>query len=354
MGSFMQKVGQKARNSFGRHATIGLLLLAVSLLAGCNKNEVVVYSALDSVFSEPILNDFGEKSGVHVRSRFDAESTKTVGLTEALITESATGNPRCDLFWNNEILNTLRLEREGLLDVYLSPTHATYPAVYRSPNHTWHGFASRARVLIVNTDLVPEAERPTSILDLTKPKWKGKVGIAKPLFGTTATHAACLFSYWGDERAKQFFRELKQNEVSIESGNKQVALRVASGQLAFGMTDTDDAMIEIDAGRPVVIVYPDQQVDGLGTLFIPNTLALIKGSPNGQNARRLVDHLLSVEVEARLAAGASAQIPLNLKVQAPARVQTPATLRAMKIDFHAAADKWLAARQFLKEEFTTD
>ena len=359
MGTLVQKIRNMVRAGWPNCRMMKTILLAGPvlltglLLTGCNKNEVVVYSALDSVFSEPILQDFGKLTGVHVRSRFDAESTKTVGLTEALITESATGNPRCDLFWNNEILNTLRLEKLGLLDVYLSPTHEPYPAAYRSADGHWHGFASRARVLIVNTDLVPESERPASILDLADPKWKGRTGIGKPLFGTTATHAACLFAYWGDEKAKEFFRQLKRNDVSIESGNKQVALRVASGQLAFGMTDTDDAIIELDAGRPVAIVYPDQQSGGLGTLFIPNTLALIKGSPNGDNARRLVDYLLSAEVETRLAEGASTQIPLNPRVKAPVRVQTPETLSAMKIDFRAAADKWETTREFLREEFTT-
>jgi len=340
---------------FSSIVVIVALLIDSYMNRGADRNgEVVVYSALDSLFSEPILRDYEQQTGVHVRPIFDAESTKTVGLTERLISESAAGNPRCDLFWNNEILNTLRLEREGVLAAYLSPTHASYPAEYRSPEKTWHGFASRARVLIVNTDLVPVDERPTSILDLADPKWKGRVGIAKPLFGTTASHAACLFALWGEEWAKAFFRSLKENDVSIESGNKQVALRVASGQLAFGLTDTDDAMIELEAGRPVAIVYPDQQEGGVGTLFIPNTLALIKGSPNAEQAKRLVDFLLSAEIEKRLAAGASAQIPLNPEVKIPVRVETPATIRPMKIDFRAAADQWETAAQFLKEEFTAD
>jgi len=52
--------------------------------------------------------------------------------------------------------------------------------------------------ILVNTKLVSEADRPKGINDLTNPKWKGKIGLAKPLFGTTATHAACLFAAWGD------------------------------------------------------------------------------------------------------------------------------------------------------------
>jgi iron(III) transport system substrate-binding protein len=80
--------------------------------------------------------------------------------------------------------------------------------------------------------------------------------------------------------------------------------------LAFGITDTDDAMIEVEKGLPIAIVYPDQGEYGMGTLFIPNTLAVIKGGPNREPAHRLVDYLLSPTVEEKLAAGPSAQIPL--------------------------------------------
>ena len=166
------------------------------------------------------------------------------------------------------------------------PSHAgDLPATFRAKDGTWYGFAARARILIVNTKLVAEADRPKGIKDLLDPKWKGKIGIAKPLFGTTATHAACLFAAWGDDKAKAFFRDLKANGVHVFSGNKQVALAAGSGEIAIGLTDTDDAMGEIDAGSPVSIVYPDREADGLGTLFIPNTLAIIKGSPHPESGR---------------------------------------------------------------------
>ena len=311
--------------------------------------EVIVYTALDSEFSEPIFADFTAQKGVAVRPKFDVESTKTVALANAIIAESS--RPRCDVFWNNEILETLRLKRRGLLEVYRPPEAEDYPKEVRSADGTWHGFAARARVLIVNKKMLPEDQRPSSIHDLADSKWRGRACIARPLFGTTRTHAACLFAEWGDQRAKEFFRKLKANDVQILEGNKRVARKVAGGELAFGLTDTDDAIIEIENGWPVQIVYPDQGEDGLGTLFIPNTLAIIKGGPNPQQARRLVDYLLSPEVEAKLAAGRSAQIPLNPKVETEVRVETPKTIKPMQVDFEAAAEKWDAAYKFLRDEF---
>ncbi len=343
-------------------ALLYLVPLPLFILSGCGSahngasprtdRQVVVYSALDREFAEPILQDYEKQSGLRVSAKFDVESTKTVGLTNLIVSESA--SPRCDLFWNNEILNTLRLKDQGLLASF-QPAHAAdLPETFKAEDGTWYGFAARGRILIVNTKLVSEGERPKGLADLLDPKWKGKIGIAKPLFGTTATHAACLFAVWGEGKAKQFFKDLKANGVQVVSGNKQVATGVGSGQLAFGLTDTDDAMGEVDAGSPVAIIYPDREPDQLGTLFIPNTLALIKGSRHPEAAQELASHLLSPEVESALSNGPSAQIPLLKTTAVSARVETPKTVHAMAVDFETAARIWDGVNSFLNAEFTVE
>lgn len=329
------------------------MLCVLSLVAGCKKQaspKIVVYTALDEVFSQPVLDGFTKETGIEVLTKADTESTKTVGLAEAIIAER--DRPRCDLFWNNEVLHIIRLQRQGLLEPVSLPEGEKYPTQYRSSDGTWYGFAARARVLIVNTRKLGESRRPKSIQDLTDPLYRDQCGIAKPLAGTTATHAACLFITWGDEEAKRFFQKVKAN-AHILSGNRDVARRVASGALAFGLTDTDDAMVEIDAGSPVAIVYPDQGEGQLGTLFIPNTLATIKGSAHQPQAQQLLAYLLQPSVEELLVRGPSAQIPLHPDSTAKPRVETPETVKAMDVDFDAAADKWDVAYDFLRDEFAS-
>ena len=331
-------------------ALFGALLLTSGLASpGIAADTVVIYSSLDREFSEPILKAYEKSSGTRVLSKFDVEGTKTVGLTNLIIAEAA--RPRCDLFWNNEILNTLRLKEKGLLAPF-QPSHAaTSPTTFKDKDGMWYGFAARARIIIVNTKLVAEADRPKGIKDLLDPKWKGKIGIAKPLFGTTATHAACLFAAWGDEKAKAYYRDLKANGVQVFSGNKQVATAVGSGQIAFGMTDTDDAMGEVDAGSPVAIVYPDRNRGDLGTLFIPNTLAIMKGSPHQKAARGAGRPLAEPGHRVDPGHGPSAQIPLLKSTEVEARVETPKTVHAMEADFEAAAKLWEKVAAFLASEF---
>ncbi len=184
----LRKIDSQRRRAVGRR-TQALCLLALILpsVAGCwgsSQSEVVTYVALDSEFSEPILAEFSRETGVRALPKFDIESTKTVGLTEAIIAERA--RPRCDVFWNNEILHTLRLEKLGLLESYDSPAAADFPAMYRSPRGLWYGFAARARVLIVNTEKIPADKRPRSIHDLVAPSgpvrsgWPSRCSVPRP------------------------------------------------------------------------------------------------------------------------------------------------------------------------------
>jgi iron(III) transport system substrate-binding protein len=336
------------------------LLIAAGLLtigpAGCNRSapRVVLYCAQDKEFAEHSLGEFTRRTGIEVLPRYDTEADKSVSLYVELVREAA--RPRCDVHWNNEILSTIRLQRQGLYEPYASPSAAPYPASAKAADNTWTAFAARARILLINTKLVPESERPRSLLDLTDAKWKGRVAMAKPQFGTTATQAACLFEVLGRDRARSFYLGLRDNGVHIVPGNKQVAEGVGRGQFAVGLTDTDDALEEIAAGSPVVIIFPDRdrpRVERLGTLFIPNTLAIIRGGPNPEGARKLVDYLLSAEVEKQLAESASHQIPLNPEVQAqlPEGMATPQIAKPMDVDFGKAADLWDEVQTFLIKEF---
>jgi iron(III) transport system substrate-binding protein len=133
-----------------------------------------------------------------------------------------------------------------------------------------------------------------------------------------------------------------------------VAIAVAEGQLAFGLTDTDDAITMIDESKPVAIVYPDSRADQMGTLFIPNTLSLVKGAPNPDAGKQLMEYLLSAEVEAALATGPSAQIPLNREVNVAIRVKTPKEIHAMDVDFAAAATAFAVAGKHLEKHFLVD
>lgn len=331
----------------------GAVLAVIGLIAGCvprAENEVVLYSAADREYSMPILSAFERRNPeIKIATQFDVESTKTVGLVTRI--ESERDRVRCDLFWNNEIMHTLRLESLGQLDEVQWDLPSDWPVNMRGSSGTWVGFAARARILVVNRKLLPnKADWPDSVMDLADEKWKGRCGVALPLFGTTATHFAVLNAHLGEAKAEEFFRKVKGNAVVL-SGNKQVAQAVSTGQLSFGLTDTDDALVEIDNGLNIGIVYPDQQSEQMGTLLIPNTLCVLKSAPHPLAARRLGNYLLSEDIEGRLAMGPSGQFPIRPNHPEKSRAQTAERVRWMLADFRKASEQWASTTEKIRDIF---
>src|SRR6266542_1522285 len=122
-----------------------LLLVA---LAGCGKSgarEVVVYTSVDQVVSEPVLRDFEKQSGIKVRAVFDTEETKSTGVLNRLIAEA--DHPQADVFWSGDPVRPFLLVKRGLVEPYVSPNAAGIPSTFKAADGTWTGFAARARVL---------------------------------------------------------------------------------------------------------------------------------------------------------------------------------------------------------------
>ena len=323
-----------------------LIIVNTMFASSCihKSNEVVVYNTVDHVFTEPILQDFEKKTGIKVRAIFDTEETKSTGIMNRIIAESE--NPQCDVFWSGDPVRSQVLKQKNLLDAYNSPSIEDIKENFIDPERKWIGFSARARVLIYNKNLMPGDSAPKSIFDLTKIQYRGRVAIGNPLFGTTSFHIAALFSILGDEAGKKLMADLKANKIVIAAGNGDVKKRVSNGEIACGLTDTDDAFEALESGAAIGIVYLDQ--DSLGTLIMPNTVSLIKKSPNPENAKKLIDYLLSKETEGKLAI-ACAQMPLHTGVQTPAHLIPLNNIKPMKVDYGNAAQKLEDIKLYLKK-----
>ena len=333
------------------------LALPLLLFLGCEGSHAntrgtgpTIYVALDEVFSRPLLDRFAKELQLDLTQRHDTEQAKTVGLVSALIEERS--NPRASVFWCNEVAQVANLAQKGILASYESPAAKDIPAQWCDPQHRWHGFAARARILIVNTELLPDpASWPKSYLDLTDPKWKGRCSIAAPLLGTTLTHLTALRQHLGDGPFDQFVDAMFANDVKFLAGNGATMRAVRDGQLAWAFTDTDDYHVAMTKGHKVACVFPDQQEGGIGTMLIPNAVGLVAGGPDPTGSKRLIDAILSRETEALLAAAESAQIPLRSGVPGPKdpAIKGVGQFRPMVWDFaKVGADIERSSRDFGK------
>lgn len=288
------------------------LFLILCLCVGCGpkkaRREVVIYTSQDQVYSEVILKDFEKRTGIKVLAVYDVEAAKTIGLVNRLIAEKA--YPQADVFWNSEFAQTILLKEKGVLASYHSPNSAGIPSQYLDPDGFFSAFGARARVILVNTKKVDKELYPKSVLDLLNSALPAKeIGMPYPIFGTALTQAAALYAAWGQEKARDFYQKLHDRGVRVVDGNSVVRDLVASGELSVGMTDSDDSCGAIKNNAPVEVIFTDQ--DTCGTLIVPNTAALIRGSPHPQEAKELIDYLLSKDVEAKLMEMGAIQMSLH-------------------------------------------
>lgn len=303
-------LGALGDSKTGKRGSKVAFALYILLVAGvsCSDRDpkrpsVVVFTAHDHIYSEPILKEFERQTGIEVRAVYDAEAAKTTGLVNRLLARR--DSPECDVLWNNEIVQTESLAQQGIIAAYESPSAVRIPTRFRDSQAHWTGFAGRVRVLVYNAQKFPQP--PSASLELfTDSKFRGQGAIALPYYGTTFTHICVLREQWGEEKLRDWLKRAKDNETAFAPGNGAVAALVASGERSFGLTDTDDARKEIVAGKPIAVLVVDSPA-----VLIPNTVALIKNAPNAVEAKRLIDYLLSPEVEKQLAEMGSAQIPLG-------------------------------------------
>jgi iron(III) transport system substrate-binding protein len=320
----------------------GVVLWRIAKTPG-NDRTVVVYVSEDQVFSEPVLRDFETETGIEVKAIYDTEEAKSTGSMNRLIAEK--DNPRADVYWANEPIRAEVLKQRGISASYRSPNGKGIPAVFKDPDGYWTGFSARARVLVVNKRV---KDGPKTISAYTDPRWKGKAVIANPLFGTTTSQIAALFTVLGDKRAKEFMAALKRNHTAISTSNGESADFVAAGRYDFSLVDSDDAVNRMRQGKPVAMVYPDQGDGGTGCFIVPNAAVLIKGSPHPETARRLIDYLLSGETERKLAFADCAQIPLHPGVQTPPELKPMSAIKVMRVDYAKVAEKMVEIQPFLK------
>ena len=292
---------QDFRNTKRSLILIGLLGAALLVWQSFTRDKLTVYCAHDAVFAEGILRDFEKQTGIPVAVKFDTEATKSLGLAEQIIREAA--HPRCDIFWNNELLGTLDLAERGLLEPHKGTGWQRIPAQHRDADGRWTGFAARLRVIIERSD---------------RPRWNdarlldgdlSRFAMAKPLYGTTLTHCTVLWQEWGAARLQQWHTDARRRGLREVPGNAQSKDAVAAGVCDAAFTDTDDFFEAKDEGRPVTM--RPLTLEGGQTICIPNTVAIVRGARLQENARKLADFLLSAKTELALARSKSRQIPLG-------------------------------------------
>jgi iron(III) transport system substrate-binding protein len=244
-----------------------------------------------------VCRAFEQCSGVRVDIVTDSEAAKSTGLVQRLIAEKA--KPMADAFWSGDAMRAFKLETAGV---------GVMPATIGP---------SRVRLIVFNTRLIAAAEAPKRIEDLAAPAFAKRACIANPLYGSTSMHAASMLQSLGRERAQKFLTDFSANGGRMVASNGEVKRRVATGEFALGITDSDDVAVALGEGKTLGFVVPDQGPEDIGAVMIPAVPVLIKAAPHAANAEALVRFLASFEAQRLLAESDAEFLPTLAGISKP-------------------------------------
>jgi iron(III) transport system substrate-binding protein len=248
------------------------------------QNKVVVYSANDANLNRFVFDAFTKETGIAVEG---VEAGSGV-LFRRIASEKE--KPLGDIIWG--VSRALLQSNKALLAPYASPNKAAVPAEFRDPDDLWIGTNVHLIVILQNTKLVPAADAPKSWADLLDPKWKGKVAFTDPAnSGSAYTNVTMLAQAWGpgDAGWEKVSKLLANTKVLNRS--TLVFQGVGNGEFPLGMSLEYAGLQWAAGGAPVKVIYPQD-----GTVEQMEGVAVIKGGPSAETARKFVDYVTRKDV----------------------------------------------------------
>ncbi len=282
-------------------AALAALLATAGLAAGCggggetsettateraDGSTLTVYSGREEEIVEPLFALFEQQTGITVEVRY-GDSAELA----ATLAEEGDGSP-ADVFFAQDAGALGAVASAGLLAELPEEQLGRVDERYRDPDGFWLGTSGRVRVLAYNTDAVSKDELPGSVLELTDPRWRGKIGLPPTNASFQAFVTAMRLSL-GDEETRDWLEGIKANEPKLYEKNTPVLEALAAGEIEVGLVnhyylyllkeEQPDAPVEnhfLDPGDPGALV----NVAGVGVLA---------SSDDQEAALRFVEFLVS-------------------------------------------------------------
>ncbi|MEO3780290.1 iron ABC transporter substrate-binding protein [Micromonospora sp. B11E3] len=295
-----------------------------------NDKRLTIYSGRSEALVKPVLEKFEKSSGIKVDVRYG-----TTAQMAAQLLEEGERSP-ADAFFAQDAGALGAVTKAGQLATLPQEVLDRVPAAYRASGGQWVGVSGRSRVLAYNTDQVTQDQLPTSVFEVTDPRWKGRIGVA-PTNGSFQAFVTALRVQHGDARAKEFLTGLKANEPQIRENNVQIVADIDAGKIAVGLVNHYYVyeLAKERGGDPTTLkarlhFFPDGDTGGLVNAA---GIGLLKRAGSDPDARALVDYLLGTEAQTYFATQ-TFEYPLAAGVPAAPGLPQLATLEAPKIDLN--------------------
>ena len=249
---------------------------------------LTVYSGRSQSLVHPLLEAFGESTGIDIRVKYGGSASTAATLLEE------GGNTPADVVFLQDPGSLGSLGAAGMLASLPQETLDKVDSRLRDPNGKWIGTSGRARTIIYNTDAInPDTDLPPSILDFTKEEWRGRVGWA-PRNGSFQSFVTALRLQLGENAAREWLEGMKDNDAQEYPNNTSIVQAAASGEVSVGFVNhyyLERFLAEYGeefGARNYYIGNGDP-----GALVLVAGAGILEASDNKGTAREFVDFLLS-------------------------------------------------------------
>jgi iron(III) transport system substrate-binding protein len=264
---------------------LGRKLAALVLAAGAialssvthAQQKLVIYTSNDATLNELVSAAFGKETGIQV----DMISAGSGVVVKRI--QSEKDRPQGDIIWG--VSRSLLETNKSYFTPYASKNIDAIPAEYRDPGNLWIGNNVHLLVITQNTKAMPESEGPKSWNDLLDPKYKGKIAFTDPAnSGSAYSTVTMLVDHWGGgdagwKKVKALFANMK-----VLNRSSLVFQGVGNGEYPLGISLEYAGYLWASNGAPVKVIYPTE-----GTYAAMEGVAIIKGGPNLESAKKFVD-----------------------------------------------------------------
>lgn len=307
-----------------------IALMSVSVVSAQDAETLVVYSGRSEGLIGPILEQFTVETGVQIEVRYGGTAEMA-----ATILEEGDNSP-ADVFIAQDAGALGALAAAGRLSQLPSDVLERVPAQFRSDDGLWVGLSGRARVLVYNTNQVTEDQLPDSILALTAPDWKGRVGWS-PTNGSLQAQVTAMRVLLGDDVTRQWLEGMVANGAVVFENNDAIVQAVINGEIPVGLVNHYYVFEfkEQIPDAPIALHYFSG--GDVGSLINVAGAGVVNTSDRPGLAQRLILYLLGGNAQ-RYFSEITAEYPLVAGIAANPDIKPLDEIEAPDIDLSDLAD----------------
>lgn len=251
-------------------------------------DSLVVYTASPEEMINPIVSEFEARYGVKV----EIVAAGTGELLKRIETEQA--NPLGDVLWGGGVASIV--PKKDLFEPYQSANEDAMLDDCKNTEGMITRFSILPNCLMVNTELLGDITIE-GYEDVLNPELKGKIAFADPAKSSSSFQHVVNILYamgGGDtEQGWDYMAKLCANlDGKLLSSSSAGPKGVADGEYVVCFTHEEYASKYVNEGAPVEIIYMKE-----GVTKTADTVQIIKGAKNMENAKRFIDFLTSKEVQ---------------------------------------------------------